>query len=178
MKIFFLLLFVNVGFNVTGQTPGDTSHSLSVISVVNIDSLGKDEIYQRTMLWCAESFKDNRQAINLSDKSSGLVVGKASFLIDLSEKKKRIDPASYLMDWKIEIKENKAKLSFTNIRYELSTNSEFLLTTSDKCPFDIFLMSTVKIAKYWANVKVKGIAYINALVDNYSTAMNKKVDNW
>jgi hypothetical protein len=68
--------------------------------------MSKNEIYNKTLLWMAQTFNSSKSVIELQDSSQGLIVGNGIVLISymLAER-----PIAFVI--KIEIKDNKYRLS-------------------------------------------------------------------
>ena len=71
----------------------------------------KEEIYQATVLWFAESFYDSSNIIQLKDPDNGIVVG-SGFISSI----KSIMKYPMAVTVKVEIKENKVRITYSNIK--------------------------------------------------------------
>jgi hypothetical protein len=78
--IFFLLSYISAfGQNETPKLPIDsTTNKITYTGVVFVDSLvSKQELFSRAREWFAKTYKSSTNVIQMEDKESGKIVGKA-----------------------------------------------------------------------------------------------------
>lgn len=82
---------------------------------VSENNLSKNDIYNGTLLWLAETFKSSKSVIELKDKELGKIIG--NIALDLNIDRLGIWPVyqTYEFSLKIDIKDNKYRLTFTNV---------------------------------------------------------------
>lgn len=74
MKVAIVLSMFFAPIIAIAQTP------IIFTEVVKVDSnITKDELYKRARLWYADAFKNSKEVLQISDKESGELVGKALF---------------------------------------------------------------------------------------------------
>jgi hypothetical protein len=149
--------------------------------VLIVDSLSKGDIYDRSLIWCSKSFSDSKGAINVKDKESGIVAGKASLknYYKIPRKKDSADCfyfVDYFFDWLIEIKDNKARLSLKNIQVSES-DIDYPVTTSINPPVKIYFQSPEKQQMIWDLSKKSFLRYMDAVADNLYSDLKQK-DTW
>ena len=52
---------------------------ISYSGVVETDSVSKEILYKRGLLWIANAFKDSKEVIQLKDENSGQIISKGTF---------------------------------------------------------------------------------------------------
>ena len=50
---------------------------LTYSKVLKVDSLNKNQIYYKTLIWCSRSFTDSKCATNVKEREGGIIGGKA-----------------------------------------------------------------------------------------------------
>ncbi len=182
MKCFITALFFLFATNSFSQnkTYQDTSKPIEIVTIINADSTSLEEIYNRSLLWVSDNFKDSKSAIRVSDKTAGLVNGHAYYTMEFkpnpNTKNVRLD--AFTFKWKIEIKDNKARFSIYDILY-LWNDPLYIypLTDAVKCPYYGFKSKT-KMNEEWASLKDQFNNKMNELMKGYKLAINKSRDNW
>lgn len=175
MSSLFLLIMINVSGQAKANEP------LVYSRILTVDSVLKGDIYDRSLIWCSKVFADSKGAINVKDKESGIVAGKASLknYYKIPRKKDSVDCfmfVDYFFDWLIEIKENKARLSLKNIQVEES-DINYPVTNSVNPPVKIYFQSPEKQQLIWDLSKKSFVRYMDAIADNLYTDLKHK-DNW
>jgi hypothetical protein len=79
---------------------------VTITEVVELEGFSKDEIYTKTKLWIAQSYKSPQDVLQLDDKESGVIVIKGIF---------EISPAYVHYTFTIKIKDGKMKLDTDHI---------------------------------------------------------------
>lgn len=172
----FLLLTV---VNLTAQQRADDP--LTYSRILTVDSILKGDIYDKALIWCSKSFTDSKGAINVKDKESGIVAGKASLKNYYKIPRKKDSVAclffiDYFFDWLIEIKDNKARLSLKNIQVTES-DIDYPVTASVNPPVKIYFQSPEKQQLIWALSKKSFLRYMDAIADNLYSDLKQK-SNW
>jgi len=161
------------------QGKNDTTTNIAFAEVVNADSVSKDDIYKKSMLWVADNFKDSKSAIRVSDKEAGVINGHASFTMKFNPNPKndnsRFD--EFTFTWTIDIKNSKSRFSIYDIIYNWGGSYLYPLTNDVKCPYYGF-KSKAKMNEEWALFKIQFSKEMHALIANYSLSINKKNENW
>lgn len=158
-----------------------TDEPISYSRVLMVDSLSKGAIYDKALLWCSKSFNDSKSAINVRDKESGIVAGKASIknYYKVPGKKDSILSymfSDYVFDWLIEVKEGKARFTLKNIAYNDALGDHPVYINS-KPPGKIMFQKPEKTQMEWDMSKKYFVIYMDAIVDNLYSDLKQK-DNW
>lgn len=149
--------------------------------VLIADSLLKGDIYDKVLIWCSKSFTDSKSAINVKDKESGIIGGKASFdsYYKIPRKKDSVISTAYthyFFDWLIEIKDSKARFSLSNILVN-EFSGDFPVMINGKPPIKFAFTSDEKNQLYWDLAKRALVYNLDILLDSLYTEFKKK-DNW
>ena len=99
--------------------PAYTEEPVSLVVVKDIQ-MSKNEIYDNAILWLAESFKWSKAVIDLKDREIGTIAVNSSVDIKIYFGV----GASAKFKLKIDIKENKYRLKFSNVIMVFSTGPE------------------------------------------------------
>ena len=98
---------VLAAFSVTAAEP-------FVVEVIRPAPLAKPALYDRTVLWVAESFKSARAVIEFKDKEMGVIVGNGASAIDAGLSFFPVkEPIKFKM--KIDIRDNRYRMTFSNV---------------------------------------------------------------
>lgn len=154
---------------------------LTYSRILTIDSIGKNAIYDRALVWCSKSFNSSQSAVNVSDKEGGIIAGKGSYDSYYKVPGKRDSIVSYtfsnyFFDWLIEIKEGKARFSLKNIVLRES-NGDHPVTMGGKPPIKVMFQSPSKTQIEWDMSKKYFVRNMDAIVNNLYADL-KKNDNW
>ena len=185
MKTILLSLTILIIHNVNAQETLVTKSqdSLLVYSrVLKIDSLSKADIYDKALIWCSKSFSDSKGAINVKDKESGIVAGKASIKNYYKVPAKKDSSVSwifsdYIFDWLIEIKDGKARFSTKNIMYHDDAGDHPVYINS-KPPGRVMFQKPDKTQIEWDMSKRYFAIYMDAITESLYTDLKQKSDNW
>lgn len=149
--------------------------------VLTVDSATKSAIYDKALIWCSKSFSDSKDAINVKDKESGIVAGKASIKNYYKVPGKKDSVASwlfsdYVFDWLIEVKDGKARFSTKNVAYfdELGNHPVYI---NSKPPTRVMFQKPEKTQIEWDMSKKYFVMYMDAITDNLNSDLKQK-DNW
>lgn len=157
------------------------STQLTYSRVLIVDSASKLELFDKAMVWCSKSFNESKSAINVKDKESGLIAGKAllSSYYKIPRKKDSILSSvysNYFFDWLIEIKEAKLRFSISNIVLR-EDSGDYPIMINDKAPIKIAFATEEKIKTEWECSKAGFIHNLDLLANSLYSDLIKK-DNW
>lgn len=76
------------------------------------ENLDKDELFNRTRLWLAETFVDSESVIELEDKEAGLLVGNGGMDYTFP----LVPPMDGQFSLRIDIKDGKLRTTYSNFR--------------------------------------------------------------
>lgn len=149
--------------------------------VLQVDSVQKNDLFDKAIIWCSKSFTDSKNAINVKDKESGIIAGKALFNSYYKIPKKKDSVLStaytnYIFDWLIEIKDSKVRFSLKNIEVK-EFSGDYPVTVNGKPPIKFAFTTPEKNQMYWDLAK-RGLIYnLDMLVFALYSDL-KKTDNW
>lgn len=176
MKQSLITLLITLTLNTYGQ-----DSLLTYSRIIKVDSTTKTELYDKAMIWCSKVFNESKSAINVRDKESGIIAGKALLNSYYKVPKKKDSALSwvysnYYFDWLLEIKENRLRFSVKNIALH-EDSGDYLVKVNDKAPIKIAFASEEKIKTEWECSKIGLLKNIDILANSLYTDLLKK-DNW
>jgi hypothetical protein len=150
--------------------------------VLIADSVLKSDIYDKALIWCSKSFTDSKSAINVRDKESGIIAGKAMIKNYYKVPGKKDSAlsfifADYYFDWLIEVKDGKARFSTKNVSYNDDTGDHPVYINS-KPPGKVMFQAAAKTQMEWDMSKKYYIIYMDAITEGLYSDMKQKKDNW
>ena len=88
--------------------------------VVDLNGANQDAIFESSKVWIARKFVSANNVIQYADKNSGRIIGKGNFALKCPEDVKGMNCIAYTstkaeFTLEIEIKNNKARLTFSDI---------------------------------------------------------------
>jgi len=178
MKIFLLLLLSFAGVTALGQS---SVVPLTYSRILQIDSATKTGLYDKALIWCSKAFNDSKSAINVREKESGIIAGKALLSSYYKIPKKKDSALSwvysnYLFDWLIEAKDGKLRFSVKNISLH-EDSGDYPVFEIDKAPIKIAFTSEERIRTEWECSKAGLLNNIDKLVTELYTDLLKN-DSW
>ncbi|MBA3830211.1 MAG: DUF4468 domain-containing protein [Taibaiella sp.] len=149
--------------------------------VLTLDTVSKGDIYDKAMVWCSKMFNDSKDAINVKERESGLISGKAVYLSLYKTQGKRDSVFGsvflhYSFDWLMEIKKGKLRYSASNILYNYS-GVDYPVFISDNPPITILFQAKTKTKTEWELSKSYLISNIDQIVSSlYTEIIQSKKD--
>jgi len=110
-SLFLVLFFNNILFSQSIQKDSLTDKYQST-SIIKLDSLQKDYIYNKTLQWISLNYKSAKDVIQYTDEEKNRIIIKANFKTDLFMKEGWI---GYTLT--IDFKDSKLKYIFTDFNY-------------------------------------------------------------
>lgn len=158
-----------------------TDNPLTYSRILTTDSILKGDIYDKALIWCSKAFSDSKSAINVKDKESGLIAGKASIKNYYKVPGKKDSVASwifsdYIFDWLIEVKDGKARFSTKNVAYYDDLGSHPVYINS-KPPGKVLFQKPEKTQMEWDMSKKYFVLYMDAITEGLYSDLKQK-DNW
>lgn len=121
-SIFFKLCsFIFLSFLITGCTsiPQSKEPLKEVSKVIEFKGINQENIFELAEQWASEAFVSSNDAVRYTDKSAGTIIAKGNFKYscpDMSSLCIATVEDRIKFTLKIETKDNKAKVTFTDIR--------------------------------------------------------------
>jgi len=122
---------------------------LSYQEIVEVDGISKDILFDKSAKWLAESFRSYKSVVEYTNKEDGSIIGDGSIYVPVPI------GGNVLFALKIETKDNRARLTFSNMRFAQNPTYSF-----SQMHLDAF------------------IAEAKSLTDSFRKFMKKKNDNW
>jgi len=174
-------IFTAISMTVYGQ---DT---LTYTEVVQVDSVSKDELYNRAKLWLATAYNRSSDVLQMEDKDAGQIIGKAIIKYNptvFSGSEQTKGTIKYTI--KIFVKEGRYKYEITDFIHDPYGNqygkfSVGLITTAEECP------NPKPMAKKWSNkiwkdckdqIESNVTPLISSLKQGMSTQVESETDDW
>lgn len=112
MRVIYFLLLIFSSLSAFSQN--DTT--LTFQEVVKADSIKANELFNRARMWVNDNFKSGKEVIQINDKETGTLTGKANLKISYSYKfyGETSGETDYSFTFKILVKDEKYKYEFTN----------------------------------------------------------------
>lgn len=155
---------------------------VSYSEVIQLDStLSKDELYRRAKQWFVLTYKDSKSVLQLDDKSSGQLVGKATMKYNSSVFSGSASTSGYT-DYTLSVfvKDGRYKYEMTNFIHDGTGNSTVpkgydfgLITTSDASPYVPWAGSQNWATKVWKDIKTQMDINAKATIVSLKDAMQK-----
>ena len=174
MKFFTIVTFICLFVFVSGKSQDS---SLTFKKVASFDSLPKDKIYEKALVWCGKTFNNSNYAIRAQDKEGGIISGKGYCISPYYMPRKNDSTiemtfAKYYFDWLIEVKDNRLRFSVTNIENEL-TGEKSVVYINDEPPKGIYFQKRSKTIAEWNKSKLTLLwrfdSWLSDLYKNIST---------
>lgn len=166
LAIAFLLL--------TGSSFGQSDTILKYTEIIQIDGINQQSLYQRARLWANDVFKNSKNVIQIDDKETGEIAGKATFdaLFSWNALGKRTATTTVNFKFQIIVKDGKYKYIFT----DLTENGYYgyLLTSAKENPYKIKGVSKNNADMIWTSLKESSEYKMIELVSSLKDAMQKK----
>ena len=171
-------------YNVSNAFAQDST--FSVVRVIAADALSKNEIFDKTLIWCSKSFNDSKSAINVKEREGGIIAGKAYYYSDYKIPKRKDSVfmsktfaqsfVQYHFDWLIEIKDHKLRFGITNVK--LTEEGKEYPIESTKAPYGFIDQSTEKTLLHWNLSKSAFLNNVNQLINTFESELRSKKADW
>lgn len=176
-SLIFLFTFLLVTTFVTGQ-----DSLLTYTKILKVDSISKNEIFDKTLIWCSKAFNDSKSAINVKERDGGIIGGKAYYVSYYKIPKKKDSTMgvvfnNYFFDWLIEIKEGKLRFSATNILLK-ELNNDYVVTAKVKAPYEVWLQPKSKTEAEWKLSKEYFIKNLDKLMISLNGDLIIQKNDW
>lgn len=102
------------------KEPPLTEEERTVVQVYEAPGYTRDQIFDSTKMWVAENFKSAEAVLDYEDKDTGTIIGNGNMVIDVPMQKGVSYYSVYRgrvgFKMKVETKDGKMRISFTNLR--------------------------------------------------------------
>ncbi len=152
--------------------------------VIKLDSVSKEELYDRAKRFFVENYKSANDVIQLDDKENGEIVGKGVFKVNFNQGIAGIQPTSVYHTILIAVKDGRYKYEIKNliVRYYSkgsSIGTSYIAGRDVENPAEIYASSKMKMFKRFA---AEIDSQVNATIALLKEAMTKKQeikkDDW
>lgn len=158
-----------------GNCFGQSDTTLKYTEVVQIDSISKQELYQRARSWTNDVFNNSKNVIQINDKETGEIAGKAIFNATFSWNAlgKRTTETTVNFKFQITVKDGKYKYVFTNLT---DGYYGYLLTSAKENPYQTKGISKKNLDVIWVSLKESSEYKMIGLINTLKKAMQRKSD--
>jgi hypothetical protein len=182
MKKFTFLFSLSILTVVSLKAQQQTDDPLIYSRVLIIDSALKGDIYDKALIWCSKAFSDSKNAINVKEKETGIIAGKASIKNYYKVPGKKDSAVSfifsdYIFDWLIEVKDGKARFTTKNVAYH-DDLGDHLVYINSKPPGKVMFQKPEKTQIEWDMSKRYYGIYMDAITETLYSDLRKRNDNW
>jgi hypothetical protein len=155
---------------------------LTYSKILKADSFSKMELFDKALIWCSKAFTDSKSAINIKERESGIIGGKAFYFSIYKVPKKKDSVAgvffsNYYFDWLIEVKEGKLRFSAKNI-YLKEFDKEYIVSTKAQAPFEVWLQPKSKLDLEWRLSREYFIGNLDKLTESLNDDLHSKKTDW
>lgn len=150
--------------------------------ILKVETLSKNQIFDKTLIWCSKAFNDSKSAINVKEREGGIIGGKAFYISPYKVPKKKDSTLglffnNYYFDWLVEIKDNKLRFTANNIVLK-ELDREIAVTTKKQAPFEVWLQPKSKTELEWQLSKQYFIRNLEKLMYSLYDDLVKKDGDW
>lgn len=182
MKLLFFFLLL--GYSKLSAAQGEP---LAFQSVVVVDSVTKQQLYERARLWFNDYFKNAEAVLQVSDKEAGEFIGKPILYTWYNSRYLGRDHKLVLkmpVTIRVRVKDGKYKYEIYDITtYYDADDSPYNegsarqmfgpLTTSESCPKSYPMVSQSKVDEQWNEAKHNA----GVMIEELATALNDYMNN-
>ncbi len=184
-KVTFLgvVLLMTLSFNTYGQT------ALNYSEVIKVDSISKDELYNRAKIWFAIACNSSKDILQMDNKEEGQIIGKAKMSYNptiLNASGRTYGIINYTI--KLYLKDGRYKYEITDFIHVPTGNSSYgnlpfdLITTDVNSPIQHKGQYKSWNDKVWNDIKNQISDKITPLIESLKKSMLKKAEtkneNW
>lgn len=149
---------------------------LKYTEVVQVNGINKETLYQRARSWANDIFKSSKSVIQIDDKETGEIAGKAAFIASFSWNAlgKRTSTTTVNFKFQIISKDGKYKYIFSD--FTESGYYDYLLTSAKENPYKTAGVSKKNLDLIWSSLKESSEYKTMELINSLKLAMQKKSD--
>jgi len=180
-NLIILLLFIFpilLSSQIIKELPTDENGKLNYNKVVQVENTNKNELYLRGRAFFANTFKDAKEVIQMDDKDSGIIIGKAFSDIYITSWGNSI-PIQMWFSIKIQAKDAKYKYEIYNIYFKSYPGEYGVYTHSAEKWFDrkIYYKNNGKPRNIREKYKIETTKEIQSLESAIISKMNTTDQN-
>lgn len=168
-----LLLFILFPVLLFAQQP------ISFSEVVKTDSVSKEILFNKGMVWFVNAFNDSKEVIQLKDEANGQIIGKALLNYTGVDKYYR---GNIYFTVELIFKDGRYKYDFKDFRHKGEMIEVGLITDQEDAPFKAFGSTKAYRDREWKNMKEEIKKTVESLVLSMQNTINNaestKTDNW
>jgi len=182
MKRIIIILLLAAPFSVYSQEP------LSYSEVIEVSGVDKNELFIRGREWFNENFKSSKDVLQIMDKETGELAGKAYMVVDCTFKLMvvRTVPAGVYFQVNLWIKDGKYKYEISNFNVPGGENFSTLMvnlgviTTSNETTKIVHGVPAKRLNETYSSIKASTEQQALLLIMNLKEKMSKssKSTNW
>ena len=129
-----------------------TTKTVAFISIENIDSVSKDELFSRALSWFGKSYNSAKKVIQTEDRLGGVIIAKPLFSMYsvgvFGEEMQLGNVVNYTLS--VYVKDNKYRVIVSDFIYKSSTQSWIVPASGNTQNFSFSI-------KYWNKVRTECI---------------------
>ena len=155
---------------------GQFDTTLKYTEVIQVDSMNKLTLYQRARAWTNDAFKSSKNVIQIDDKETGEIAGKAIYdaTISWNALGKRTATTTVNFKFQILVKDGRYKYIFTDFTEEGYYG--YLLTSAKENPNTTKSVSKKNLDMIWDSLKESTEYKMTGLINSLKKAMQSKSD--
>lgn len=169
-------LSVIVFLFLAGNCFSQSDTALKYSEVIQVEGISKQELYQRARSWANDAFKSSKNVMQIDDKETGEIAGKALFDATISWYALGKRSAATTVNFKFQIimKDGKYKYIFSDLT---DNYYHYLLTSAKENPYQTEGMGKKNLDMIWVSLKESSEPKMINLVNSLKKAMQKKSES-
>lgn len=168
---------VAFSLHVQAQTVDPATNLLTYSEVVEVNGVGKNELYVRANTWFTRAFKNSKAVLQLEDKEAGKLIGKGNISTTIKVPIVGMTDAGYVdMTVTVQCKDGKYKYTIDNLNHQkpLGPNTQYWVSAGplEQEKPKVGLMGRPS-KKEWSDLKEDADITIKAMIADLKKAMAK-----
>jgi hypothetical protein len=176
-----IALLISISIQAQNWPIDKETNKILFTDVIKVDSVSQDELFLRAHEWCAKSYNDSKEVIQLNDKNAGKIVGKGAFRVTVKAIGMVYAGGYVKYTFSIAVKEGRFKYEISDF-YHTKEGSD-MAADGGSLENEKPVCGTFMITKsYWSQIKSQAYDNTIALIESLNTFMTAKSDtkndNW
>jgi hypothetical protein len=149
--------------------------------IVRVESVSKEDLYNRAKIWFARNFKSSKDVIQLEDRELGKIIGKGNIPYEASAFWPGTNFSGYFeFMLTIEIKDGRYRYFVEDLKHVSYKNGCSGGNLSQEKPLGSTFLGTAPNKKGWQKIKNDGYESVSLLIKSLTEEMNKSTpkDDW